>query len=432
MVTAVGFGCTPTPTYYEHIKPIMDGRCVACHQDGGVAPFTFETAEDVTTLGDLIHHATDAQTMPPWFAVDGFQNYRNNPSLSEEQRWLIAAWNEGGRPMGNPNRFGQPLPQLGTELARLDLTLAVPEPFEVTNTPDEYRCFVLDWTPETKQYITGFSAQPGNLELVHHMAAYLFRPDTPYGEGLFDILQRWDDENPGIGYPCYGGPSGDNDVQVPIQQIAQWVPGMGDSVFPSGSGIEVPVDSKVVLQIHYNTLQANERVDQSKIVFSTADNVQRQGAFAPWLDTSWPLGNMTIPAGESNVTRSALGSPFGLFGFLAPSMDFSNGFDVHSILIHMHQLGQSSTVAIQRANGQTETLLRVEQYDFNWQLMYELNQPIAFAVDDELYLTCTWDNSEANQPDGEPPNDVNWGEGTQDEMCVANLFITERNEDYGE
>ena len=27
------------PTYYQHVKPILDGRCGNCHMAGGLAPF---------------------------------------------------------------------------------------------------------------------------------------------------------------------------------------------------------------------------------------------------------------------------------------------------------------------------------------------------------------------------------------------------------
>jgi hypothetical protein len=42
---------------------------------------------------------------------------------------------------------------------------------------------------------------------------------------------------------------------------------------------------------------------------------------------------------------------------------------------------------------------------------------------DRLRIECHWDNTLDNQPivDGEPlqPVDLNWGEGTTDEMCVG-------------
>jgi hypothetical protein len=48
---------------------------------------------------------------------------------------------------------------------------------------------------------------------------------------------------------------------------------------------------------------------------------------------------------------------------------------------------------------------------------------------DQLTVECHWDNSQENQVpvDGvkPPPKDVNWGENTDDEMCVDNNYIVE-------
>jgi hypothetical protein len=47
---------------------------------------------------------------------------------------------------------------------------------------------------------------------------------------------------------------------------------------------------------------------------------------------------------------------------------------------------------------------------------------------DLLQIECTWDNSPQMQPmvDGTPlpPRDVNWGEGTRDEMCLGTFYWT--------
>jgi hypothetical protein len=101
---------------------------------------------------------------------------------------------------------------------------------------------------------------------------------------------------------------------------------------------------------------------------------------------------------------------------------------VHSVLLHMHMLGVSGEAVIHRGDGTRVPLLVVPRYDFNWQRVYWLAKPVRFYPGDELSVTCLWDNSAANQPvlDGKQaaPTDVVWGEGTGDEMCVANLYVS--------
>lgn len=413
-------------TYYEHVKPILDARCVSCHADGEIAPFALDNYEDAKNYRGIVANAVGEERMPPWFAAGEHQTYRNDPSLELNDILKVINWANQGGSEGDPLDEGPLLEQKSQQLSAVDATLQMPEPFRPTESPDQYRCFVLDWKEEETTYVTAFDASPGNVSIVHHMAAFLYRPDTLYGEEIFGILSGWDEAHDGPGYPCFGGPSGGDDVQLPIQQLAQWVPGMGATIFPEGTGIEVPPGSKVVLQIHYNLDDSNGDADQSSVQVSLSDTVTSRGAFAPWLDATWPLGVMPIAAGDGNATYSATASPFGLLEFLIPDMDLTNGFDIHSMLVHMHKLGEEAMVGIERADGSEETLLQVLDYDFDWQLVYELDEPIPFAPEDKLSVSCTWDNSAANQPDGQAPLDVNWGEGSSDEMCVANIYITER------
>ena len=85
-----------------------------------------------------------------------------------------------------------------------------------------------------------------------------------------------------------------------------------------------------------------------------------------------------------------------------------------------------SASGFHRADGSQQTLLEVTDYDFDWQLVYALSEPVSFEPEDELFISCTWDNSADNQPAGQEPTEVNWGEGSSDEMCVSNMYITEK------
>ena len=105
------------------------------------------------------------------------------------------------------------------------------------------------------------------------------------------------------------------------------------------------------------------------------------------------------------------------FGILlGDSIDLSNGFDIHAVMLHMHTLGRSGIVTQRRGDGGSQVLLEVADWDFDWQLNYQLAEAVAFEPGDELELACTFDN-----PTSET---VSWGEGTGDEMCVANLFVS--------
>src|SRR5690349_16302155 len=71
------------PTYYQAVKPIVDAKCTQCHTDGGIAPFT------LTSYQDLVDHGAEASLnvqlgkMPPWPPDADCNQYYGDRSLTE-------------------------------------------------------------------------------------------------------------------------------------------------------------------------------------------------------------------------------------------------------------------------------------------------------------------------------------------------------------
>ena len=73
-------------------------------------------------------------------------------------------------------------------------------------------------------------------------------------------------------------------------------------------------------------------------------------------------------------------------------------------------------------------MVDIPRWDFNWQGGYSQEEPWRLEKGDRMVVECEWDNSPENQPilDGEisDPVDVDWGDGTRDEMCLATFYST--------
>jgi hypothetical protein len=416
-------GCTqdPEPTYWSDIRPVLEGRCTNCHYEGGVGGFDLSDPDTVLGLHDMVAGSVEARSMPPWPAADG-PDYAYDWRLTDEQIQLITDWSEAGAPEGDSDNAGESLETVGSVLSRADLDLTMPEPYTVrTDWSDDYRCFPIEWTGTEESYITGFKVLPGNEALVHHVAAFLIGADNLLGDSVFEQLQTWDDDEEGAGYTCFGGPSGPTgDLELPIQQIAQWVPGNQGLDFPEGTGIQVLPGSWVVLQVHYNIESTpQDPTDQSTIQFKLDENVSHRAAYAPWLNASWALGAMSIPAGQTGVSYTATADPRAFFELLNPSIGLDAGFDLHAVMVHMHELGASAEVSMLKADGTELPLVSIPEWEFDWQLSYQLAESIRFEDGDQISLTCTFDN------DAYDAVDTTWGEGTADEMCVGNLYISQ-------
>ncbi|MEP7353951.1 MAG: cytochrome c [Acidobacteriota bacterium] len=91
---------TTPVTWSREISRIVYAKCASCHRPKGSA-FSLLTYKDARPWAVAIREATLQRQMPPWGAVKGFGDFRNDQALTPEQLELIVSWTEGGVPEGD-------------------------------------------------------------------------------------------------------------------------------------------------------------------------------------------------------------------------------------------------------------------------------------------------------------------------------------------
>ena len=89
-------------TWTDNVAPIFHRRCVSCHREGGAAPMPLLTYEQTRPWAKAIKVQILSRAMPPWGPVKGYGEFRDDPSLSQEEIAVISSWVEGGAPQGEP------------------------------------------------------------------------------------------------------------------------------------------------------------------------------------------------------------------------------------------------------------------------------------------------------------------------------------------
>jgi hypothetical protein len=414
LFAALAVACSDrAPTWHRDVQPLMAQSCGACHVEGGIAPFPLTTFREAYDRRALIREQVESRRMPPWPPGPGCTDYEHDRSLPDADRATLLAWLDNGAPEGNPSdaRSAPPPPAAG--LSRVDRTLRLSAPYAPVQSPDEYRCFLLDWPETEERYITGFNAVPGNPSIVHHVLAFLATPDR------VSQFQSLDDADAGPGYRCFGGPGG------VAQALGAWAPGSRGGDFPAGTGLLVPAGSKIILQVHYNLTPGSARVDQTSIEVKLDAAVAKTAFLLPWANPAWVNGQaMPIAAGAPDVVHSFAFAPGPYLSSITGGQIPNGPFTVYAAALHQHLRGTRSRVEIQRSSGARECVLDIPRWDFHWQGAYGLKSPKRVDRADALSIECHWDNSAQNQPAGRAPRDLNWGEGTDDEMCLSFLYIT--------
>lgn len=372
------------PTYWADVYGILDANCVGCHSAGGIAPFSLTGYANAQANAALLPGVTATREMPP-------SNVDNSGACNtwSDARWLsdadigtIAAWNAAGAPEGNPADQPTPVPTPVTELPEVDATLDMGIDYTPTLAPDEYRCFLVDG-PTSAQYLTGYKTMPGNDAIVHHVV--LFALASAQAQTDAEALDAASPSQPG--YTCFGG------AQVASSIVTVWAPGTGATFFPPGTGILLPANRKLVMQMHYNT-SAVAGMDRTAIDLDLEPTVT-----SPAQITAVGASSFSIPPGQNSYPVSAT--------YTAPL-----GGTIHLVYPHMHKRGETL-----RLNRNGSCLVDVPRWNFGWQQFFRSATPISVSSGDELEVTCTYDTQLDTNP-------IPSGEGTDEEMCGVGLYVT--------
>jgi len=114
-VSGVIVAQTDEITFHKDIEPILQRSCQNCHRGGGAGPMPLVTYEQVAPFAGLIEYKTGlrdrAGAMPPWYMEKdiGIQQYKDDPSLNDEELAAISTWARTGATKGNSADAPEPL-----------------------------------------------------------------------------------------------------------------------------------------------------------------------------------------------------------------------------------------------------------------------------------------------------------------------------------
>ena len=364
-------------TFSNQISRLLQKRCVSCHRDGEIAPFTLIDYDEVVGWAEMIAEVVQDQRMPPWHATQDHLKFINDRTMSDEEKQLIYSWVANGAPEGDPSMLPPPL---SFPVADWDLPKKPDAVFQIQKTPFKvkaqgevkYQWFTVNPGFTEDKWIRAVEIIPGNRAVVHHILAFTQLP----GATQFRAAR---------GY------------------LAGFVPGLRADSFPAGMAKRLPAGAKIVFQIHYTPV-GSEQFDQSKIGFVFMDDAEVKQEI---VTTSAANARFVIPAGESNyqVKASSEKSP--------------TAVTLIGMNPHMHLRGKAFRYDIRLPNGDTETLLDIPAYDFNWQTQYRLATPLRIPAGAQIQCIAHFDNSEVNLNNPDPTTDVRWGDQTWEEMMIG-------------
>ena len=144
-MSSIAFSQSDQITFHKDIEPILQRSCQNCHRPGGVGPMPLVSFDEVAPFAGLIEYKTQlrdrAGAMPPWYMEKdiGIQEYKNDPSLSDEEIAAISTWARGGTPKGDIADAPEPLvfsDDLKWTAGQPDLVVRTNDVTKLAGTPD--------------------------------------------------------------------------------------------------------------------------------------------------------------------------------------------------------------------------------------------------------------------------------------------------------
>jgi len=386
----------PNLSYANDIAPLLSAKCVRCHSEGNVAPFSMTNYQIIQSQSDRIRDEVMTGRMPPWHADPIYGKFTNDSSLTLEEAAKLMQWVEEGAPRGtgpDPLAESPPPPQdfpagWPVSLGQPDAILRIPlQDIPASGTIPYRYISVFNNAFTNDVWLRAAVARPSNTRVVHHCLVFEGDPNASDG-GLAGF---------------YTG----------------YVPGQIPVAFPPGTGKLLKKGQLFTFQMHYTAAGPNqtEQTELGLYVSPVPPNATLQTKSAYSVLFGIPGG---APDYQSTATTAVLSTNITLFE-MSP---------------HMHLRGSRFKFEAVYQNGTRETLLSVPAYYFGWQSLYRFTQPKYLPRGTRIMCTANWDNTAQNgalmaalDETGEsrysPTRTVTFGEQSYDEMFIGYLNYAE-------
>jgi peroxiredoxin len=360
-------------SYEKTIAPMLSAHCVACHREGGIAPWQMSNYDMVRGFSPMIREVVRTKRMPPWHADPHYGVFSNDRSLTAEETKTLVHWIEAGSPRGGG---ADPLTQVKKDwpvwaLGTPDLVVNLPK-FDVPATGViPYQMWTVDNPLDHDVWVRAVDFLPGARSNLHHIIATI------------------------------GGEMAPGEKRDTDGSLADYVPGSEPLQIPPESGILLKKGAKFGFQAHY-TVNGKPVTDVTQMGLYFMDKPPQYRYRAAIMANP----HIKIPANTKAYTNDA-------------TYKFDREVLVYSLHPHAHFRGTAAEFVAQYPDGREEVLLNVPRYEFNWQTTYELRTPIVLPAGTAVKYSMTYDNSTQNKANPDPNRVVPWGQQTWDEMLFG-------------
>lgn len=348
------------PTYHSAIAPLVAKHCTPCHFDGGPAPFTFNSYEEVKKNLALIRIQLLSRAMPPIAERSDFGVFTLTPTLTDEQLVAFQKWMQAGTPIGQPTTLNRasdsPRPEIKT------LSVSGP-PVELEGAP-YWKSFEVT-IPESG-YLTFLELAPGVAPALRSASITLTDANGKVFRGTW-----------AFGYPAIST--------------------------SDGEGISVPAGTKVKIDA---LLYPTGKPDSSRFDLRYAIKEEAQPLTSVQLERT----NFVIPANKNEV--------------LTLEHRFDTDVVLHSLVPEAMFYCTRVTIRLKTPDSdQSKILFETLRWNPYQVGNYQFAKPVAIPAGSVLEAQFQYDNDEkCAMNEGKTPAPIHSGSTIENEKCRLTLI----------
>jgi hypothetical protein len=219
------------------------------------APMSLLTYDEVRPWARAIKQRVSRREMPPWHADSAPGVFKNDPRLAQKDIDTIAAWVDGGAPLGNAKDL-PPAPNYndgGWTIGTPDLVLTMPEEYHIpADGLVPYLNFRIPTGLTEDKWIQAYEFRPSNRGIVHHIVA--------------------------SAVPANSQPNAVDEAGGGRNSIGNLVPSRPGVVLPQGVAKLLPANSEIVLRC--TTRPTARRRATARASVSSSRNSRRSRSWA--------------------------------------------------------------------------------------------------------------------------------------------------------
>lgn len=433
-------------TFTRDVAPIVFNKCATCHRPGEVAPMPLTSYQEVRPWSKAIREEVLSGAMPPWFADPNTSTlkFNNDKRLTKNEIETIVSWVDAGSPKGNDADLPMmPKYTSGWVFGEPDLVIEMPVEFEVPAEGEvPMQNFYVAAPFKEERWVEAVELRPGNRAVVHHSIANVVNlPEgtkVVNGRAIRGAQQRVELNSQSAGNTGALNEGGTRQVvlsqdsfttSLAFKLVGQ-APGKGFERFYAGTAKRISPGTYIQFNIHYQPSGRPER-DRSRLgLWFAKKPVTHEVLTKSVTDVLYvggkELSETRIINGKTVKVRQKIPNipPNADNWEIAGAVAIKEPITLYSLTPHMHLRGKDVKYMLMWPDGRRQVLLDVPKYDFNWQLVYELSEPLKIPGRSVIVAVAHYDNSIKNRYNPAPQKEVFWSEQSWDEMFIPWFVYT--------